>query len=140
MTQHSKTVVVDLDLTLAGPARGRDYASCPVIPETVQALRRLQEDGWRIVVFSARGMRTYQGDLDAIDLHVLPVINAWLVKHDIPHDEVRLGKPWPGPDGFYVDDRAIRPSEFASMSTHEITALLEREAEWSSTARSGLGT
>lgn len=135
MTIPDKTVVVDLDLTLAGPAIDRDYANCPVITETAHALRRMHADGWRVVIFSARGMRTYGGDLEAIGANVLPVVNAWLTQHDIPHDEVRLGKPWPGPDGFYVDDRAIRPSEFASLTTDQITSLLEREAEWSSATR-----
>jgi capsule biosynthesis phosphatase len=52
---------------------------------------------------------------------------AWLAKHDIPYDEIHFGKPWPGSGGFYVDDRAIRPSEFRRLSYQQITQLLTNE-------------
>ena len=35
-----------------------------------------------------------------------------------------MGKPWCGHEGFYVDDKAIRPSEFLALSRAEITELL----------------
>ena len=51
----------------------------------------------------------------------------WLQEHQIPFDEIIVGKPWCGTDGFYVDDRAVRPSEFLNMSYAEIQNLLENE-------------
>ena len=53
----------------------------------------------------------------------------WLAGHDVPHDEIIVGKPWCGHEGFYVDDRAIRPSEFTTMSAKEIQALLDKEQD-----------
>jgi len=52
-----------------------------------------------------------------------------LARHDIPYDEIHVGKPWCGNDGFYVDDKAVRPSELKSMSYDEIRALLDRERD-----------
>ena len=46
---------------------------------------------------------------------------------DVPFDEIHVGKPWCGDDGFYVDDKAVRPSEFHSMSYEDLRRLLERE-------------
>jgi capsule biosynthesis phosphatase len=57
----------------------------------------------------------------------LPVMIEWLRRHDVPYDELHIGKPWCGEDGFYVDDRAVRPSEFLSKSYEELRALVKNE-------------
>ena len=62
-----------------------------------------------------------------INALTLPVILDWLARHDIPFDEVHVGKPWCGTDGFYVDDKAVRPSEFVTLGYEEIRARLARE-------------
>ena len=72
-------------------------------------------------------MRTYEGNVGQINIHTLPTITKWLDKYDVPYDEVLVGKPWCGHEGFYIDDRAVRPSEFNSMSFEEITALIDKE-------------
>jgi capsule biosynthesis phosphatase len=38
-----------------------------------------------------------------------------------------MAKPWCGFEGFYIDDKAIRPSEFISKSYEEIIDLLKDE-------------
>jgi capsule biosynthesis phosphatase len=73
-------------------------------------------------------MRTYEGQIGKINANTLPVIIDWLARHEIPYDELHVGKPWCGTDGFYVDDKAIRPSEFLALSHAEIQALLAKEA------------
>ena len=74
-------------------------------------------------------MRTYEGNVGKINIHTLPVIIEWLHTHKVPYDEIIVGKPWCGEDGFYIDDRAVRPSEFANLSYFEITQLLEKEVK-----------
>jgi capsule biosynthesis phosphatase len=51
----------------------------------------------------------------------------WLEEHEIPYDEIHYGKPWCGHEGFYVDDKAIRPSEFLSMDHEEIREVVTEE-------------
>ena len=72
-------------------------------------------------------MRTYKGNVGEINIHTLPTIIDWLNKHEVPYDEVIVGKPWCGFDGFYIDDKSIRPSEFTSLSYGEIMQLLAKE-------------
>ena len=83
-------------------------------------LAQLADQGWHIVLFSSRGMRTHNGDEAAILTHVLPPMVEWLDRNAIPYHEVRLAKPWPGHDGFYVDDRAVRPREFLTLSLEQL--------------------
>lgn len=50
---------------------------------------------------------------------------AWLEKWGIPCDEIIFGKPWPGKRGFYVDDRAVRPDEFLTLSPEQMGEVCE---------------
>ena len=69
-------------------------------------------------------MRTYKGNVGLINANTLPIILEWLSVHQVPYDEIVLGKPWPSYGGFYVDDKAIRPNEFCSLTYEQIQELL----------------
>lgn len=76
---------------------------------------------------TARNMRTYEGNIGKINIHTLPIIIDWLNKHNVPFDEIIVGKPWCGNEGFYVDDRAVRPDEFSRMSMDELNTLFIKD-------------
>lgn len=120
-----KRLVFDLDDTLTINTSGVSYADkLPNLP-VIQKLREYKKQGFEIIIQTARNMYTYNGDIGKINANTLPIIIEWLKKHEIPYDEIYVGKPWCGKEGFYIDDRAIRPSEFISMSFEEITKLIE---------------
>ena len=52
-------------------------------------------------------------------------METWLQKWEIPYDEVIYGKPYPGKEGFYVDDKTLRPDELLSMNKDEISLFLK---------------
>ena len=121
-----KKLVVDLDGTLT-QANTSDYKNVLPQEEVIDKLRQYKKQGFSIVIATARNMRTYEANIGKINIHTLPVIIAWLDDHNVPYDEIIVGKPWCGKEGFYVDDRAVRPSEFARLSFSEINQLLEAE-------------
>ena len=122
-----KRLVFDLDGTLTHDDASVGYAERRPNAAVVAKLRAYQDQGFEIVICSARNMRTYEGQLGKINANTLPVILDWLARHQIPYDEVHVGKPWCGTEGFYIDDKAVRPSEFLALSHAEIQALLARE-------------
>ena len=128
MIAREKVLVVDIDGTLC-PVKTADqnYADLPINAELVAQLRQLRGEGWRIILNSARGMQTHDGNAGAITRHVLPTLIAWLERHDIPHDELHIAKPWPGRDGSYIDDRTVRPREFLAHSLEELEAICARD-------------
>lgn len=93
----------------------------------VALLREYRDAGFYIILTTSRSMRTYEGNIGRILANTAPVLFDWLARHAIPYDEIHFGKPWPGHGGFYVDDRAIRPSEFRSLTFDQITELLAHE-------------
>ena len=54
-----------------------------------------------------------------------PVLETWLQKWKIPYDEIICGKPYPGKEGFYVDDKTLRPDELLSMNKDQISLFLK---------------
>lgn len=123
-----KRLVFDLDGTLALDEPDRPYPDRrPNLP-LVEKLRAYKAEGFEIIIASARNMRTHAGNIGKINALTLPIILDWLARHDIPFDEVHVGKPWCGTEGFYIDDKAVRPGEFVALSKAEIDALLAKEA------------
>lgn len=121
-----KKLVVDLDGTIT-LANTSDYKN--VLPNlaVIEKLREYQSQGFSITIATARNMRTFEGNVGKINIHTLPIITEWLDRHNVPYDEILVGKPWCGHDGFYIDDRAIRPSEFSVLTEDEINSLLDKE-------------
>ena len=124
--QKIKKLIVDLDGTLT-QADTADYKNVKPYSEVIEKLREYKKNGFEIIISTARNMRTYEGNVGKINIHTLPTIIEWLDKYNVPYDEIIVGKPWCGHDGFYIDDRAIRPSEFTNLSLDEINRLIEKE-------------
>jgi capsule biosynthesis phosphatase len=118
-------IVIDVDGTLAELKEPeQDYADLKPVEPVLQKLREYAALGYYIIVFSSRNMRTFNNNLGLLQANTLPKLIEWLKKWEVPFDEVHIGKPWCGFSGFYVDDKAIRPSEFVSMSREEIQAIV----------------
>jgi len=117
-------IVIDLDQTITAPLDGESYAEKTCNQDVVEKLREYRQKGFSIAIHTARNMRTHSGNLGLINVHTLPTIIDWLDKNNVPYDEVFVGKPWCEEGGFYVDDKAIRPDEFASMSLEKIYELI----------------
>ncbi|MCL2915096.1 HAD-IIIC family phosphatase [Shewanella corallii] len=118
-----KRLIVDLDGTLT-QADTSNYSEVSPRLDVIAKLREYQQQGFEIVISTARNMRTYEGNVGKINIHTLPVITAWLDKHQVPYDEILVGKPWCGHEGFYIDDRAVRPAEFARLTQEQIEQLI----------------
>ena len=129
VSMNVKRLIVDLDNTISYTIKG-NYVNSKPIEQTINMLRKYHNDGWEIVINSSRNMRTYDANVGKINIYTLPNIISWLNKYNVPYDEIIVGKPWCGYDGFYIDDKAIRPSEFHSMNEKEIHLLLEKEKSY----------
>ncbi len=123
------TIVVDVDGTLCPIKQdGESYADLAPNTAIVSQLKAYKHAGAKIVLYTSRGMRTYQGNLELIRENILPTLSAWLKEHDVPFDDIQLGKPWPGANGFFIDDRAVRPNEFANKSAEELLELTQNSS------------
>jgi capsule biosynthesis phosphatase len=107
-----KTFIFDLDNTITIDSENKRSSLAedieyyenvkPNIP-LIERIRLLYNN-YRIVIQTARGMKTCGGNVDLIKNRVGNVTIDWLRKHNVPYDEIVFGKPYG--DGFYVDDKA----------------------------------
>jgi len=120
------TFIFDIDGTICPIKRKEErYENLIPYPDIVKRMREYHKLGAKITLFTSRNMNSYQGNIGLINKHTAKVLLEWLEKWEIPYDEIIYGKPWPGHNGFYVDDRAIRPNEFLNYTDEELVKICE---------------
>jgi capsule biosynthesis phosphatase len=119
-----KRIIVDIDDTLTLHNSSREYALKKPRVDVLKKLKEYKEMGYEIILYSARNMKTFDGNLAKINKHTLPKLMEWLDTHNIEFDGIIMGKPWCGEMGFYIDDKAIRPDEFVNMSEEDIHKMV----------------
>lgn len=129
MIQEENVIVMDIDGTLC-EIKSKEQEYIDILPkiEVLNKLIEYKNKGFYIILFTSRQMRTYKGNVGKINANTAKVVFEWLDKHNIPYDEIHFGKPWCGKNGFYVDDKAIRPKEFVELSHDDIIQLLKRDS------------
>jgi capsule biosynthesis phosphatase len=125
MIRRERCIVMDVDGTLCAKRR-QDESYNDVLPreDVLAALKDYRERGFYVILATSRNMNTYNGNVGLITANTAKALFAWLDRHEVPYDELHVGKPWAGKGGFYVDDKAVRPSEFLALSYEEIVALV----------------
>ncbi|WP_455821323.1 capsular biosynthesis protein [Pseudomonas cerasi] len=119
-----KKLIVDIDNTITRGKGDLGYEDALVNLELVEKLREYKNAGYSIVLNTSRNMNTHNNNVGKINKETLPTIIKWLELNNIPFDEIYVGKPWCGTEGFYIDDKAIRPDEFISKTHEEIIDLI----------------
>lgn len=128
MINEENVIVFDIDGTLCRDKKqNQTYLEVEPKEEILKKLIDYRQKNFYIILYTSRQMRTYQGNLGKINANTAKTLFEWLDKYNIPYDEVHFGKPWCGKNGFYVDDKAIRPTEFLNLSFDEIKELLNQE-------------
>lgn len=98
-------IVLDVDNTIcATKVDGQSYSDVLPFPDVVEILHKWKSEGHYIILQTARHMRTYDGNEGKI-LGNFGYFYKWLEKHNIPYDEIYIGKP--NADVF-IDDKAYR--------------------------------
>jgi capsule biosynthesis phosphatase len=128
MIRRERCIVMDVDGTLCLKKRpDQSYDEVVPNPPVVEKLREYRQSGFYVILATSRNMNSYEGNVGLITANTAKTLMAWLDRHDIPYDELHVGKPWAGRDGFYVDDKAIRPDEFTRLGYEEILAIVGKD-------------
>lgn len=117
-------IIIDLDKTLCH-STNKNYPEATPNLEIIEKIYKCK-DKYRIIIFTSRNMNTYKSNVELIKKNTLPIIIRWLKTHNVFYDEIIIGKPWCGENGFYVDDKSVRPDEFQNLSLSEINRLINK--------------
>ena len=100
-----KRICFDLDNTLVTyPYIQNDYTSVKPIQKNIDLLKYLKRFNNTIIIYTARRMKTHNGNIGKINADIGKITFDTLVKFNIPYDEIYFGKPYAD---FYIDDLAI---------------------------------
>lgn len=129
MSHPDNKLVVDLDGVIAGPKpTNGSYSDCLPNRALIEKLQELHAAGWTIAIHTSRNVRSFDHNAGQIAAQTAPLILDWLAEHNVPCDELWTNKPWCGTLGFYVDDRAVRPSELMELTPYELLARARTES------------
>jgi capsule biosynthesis phosphatase len=98
-------ICFDLDNTLVTyPEINGDYTTVRPIQKNINYLNYLKSFGHTIIIYTARRMKTYNGNIGKIMNNIGKITFDTLDKYNINYDEIYFGKPYAD---FYIDDLAI---------------------------------
>jgi capsule biosynthesis phosphatase len=113
--ENKKRFCFDLDNTLVSyPEKPGDYSTVKPIKNNIKLLRYLHETGHYIIIYTARRMRTWEGDVDKVIDDIGETTKNTLEEFNIPYHELKFGKPYAN---FYIDDLAINAFEDIEKQT-----------------------
>lgn len=98
-------ICFDLDNTLVTfPKIANDYTSVEPITKNIEYLRYLKSFGHTIIIYTARRMKTYHGNVGKLMANIGKITFETLDKFNIPYDEIYFGKPQAD---IYIDDLGL---------------------------------
>lgn len=101
----NKRICFDLDNTLVTfPTIKNDYSSVKPIKKNIDFLKYLKDFGNTIIIYTARRMKTHNGNIGKINSDIGKITFETLDVFNIPYDEIYFGKPYAD---FYIDDLAF---------------------------------
>lgn len=101
--------VVDIDETLSRWNDDRDYLNFVPDLAVIDKINSLHEQGHYIVLFTARGMRSMDRDIDRIRREIRPPLEEWLQNNGVKYNELIMGKPY---GDYYIDDKNLSIDQF----------------------------
>lgn len=124
----AKTIVIDLDNTITIDEPKKAYADKLPNKKVIEKINKYAAAGYQIIIYTARRMQTHRNDEARLIADIGQETLEWLHRHGVTFHGIRFGKPF-ARGGFYVDDKAVRPSEFLRLDANELDAMLRNEHE-----------
>lgn len=117
-----RDVCVDFDDTIIDNDSDSETYLQP-LPGAVDALRTLRDEGYRVIVWSARSSPAWGDNAAKVE-----EMRRILREHDIPHDEVDVGDKGKRPCLLYIDDNAVHFRSWGTALPEVLRRLREKEA------------
>jgi hypothetical protein len=99
--------VIDIDGTIC--TIEKNYSLAKPIKDRIEKINKLYESGHIIVLFTARGMNTFNGNYnrayEEFYKFTIDQLNAWGIKFH----QLILGKP---SGDYYIDDKGINANDY----------------------------
>ena len=123
--KEEKSIIFDLDKTLCSKKKlNESYMDVKPIKPMINLLNKLHDEGYFIIIESARNMVTQCNDEGRVIQNIGEDTLRWLRENNVKYDSIKFGKSY---GIMYVDDKAIRPSELYKYNIDGIKKIIEEE-------------
>jgi capsule biosynthesis phosphatase len=107
-------ICIDIDGVIADFKKsGESYADCKLVSGARNKIKMLFSEGHYIILYTARHMKTCNGNAALALSRIGKTTLDWLEKNEVPYHEIHFGKPWAD---VYIDDNALRFSGWDHIS------------------------
>jgi capsule biosynthesis phosphatase len=121
-------ICIDLDGVICRLRQpGQEYADLEPVAGAVEKLRQLRAAGHYLILYTARHMKTCDGNVGKVVSRIGAVTLNWLERHSIAYDEIHFGKPHAD---VYIDDNALRFRDWDAVAGDgsDLPASAEQQA------------
>lgn len=112
-------IVFDLDDTICR-TRNRDYANAEPLYGVIEKIRAAKSMGNYIIIHTARGMLSCNGNVEKAEKKNRKIIEDWLANNNVPYDEIIFGKPYAD---LYIDDKALNVPQWRQTGIELMTGF-----------------
>lgn len=116
LQEYHRTIVCDVDDTISS-STDHIWENAIPIQNTIDKINKLYDAGWIIILLTARGQLSCNGDCEVADSKYRDKMEAWLNKNGVKYHFLSFEKYLAA---FYIDDKAMTPEEFYDLDIREI--------------------
>lgn len=116
LENYFKTIICDVDDTLSVTTT-HDWQNAEPIWQTVNKINKLYDEGWTIILVTARGQISCNGDFQKADKKYRAGMESWLKRYGVKYHMLSFQKYLAA---YYVDDKSLTPEEFHELDIREI--------------------
>lgn len=130
ISKYHRTIVCDFDDTLS-ITNTKNWKNSEPNYSLINKLNKLYNEGWQIIILTARGQISCNGDVDKATEKYYDDITEWLNIHKVKYHQLIFNKYLAA---YYVDDKSITPEDFCKLDIEVIKqgwsgAIVERRGD-----------
>ena len=128
--RYYKRIVFDLDDTIS-KTTNRDFENAEPNLLIIEKINKLYHSGWEVIIMTARGFISCEGDRERAKQKYQTQIENWLAKYGVKYHQLSFNKILAA---YYVDDKSLTPEGFLQL---EIEDLTKKEGSGAAVERRG---
>ena len=118
-------ICIDLDGVISELKKENEqYSDLEPVNNALLKIKELKQNGHYIIIYTARHMKTCNGNLGLVNSRITKITLDWLEKHNIQYDEIYFGKPYAD---LYIDDNAIRFNNWEELDIKNLPISREKD-------------
>ncbi len=118
-------ICIDLDGVISKLKKeNENYSELEPVENAKLMINELKKRGHYIIIYTARHMKTCEGNIGLINSRIAKITLDWLKANGIEYDEIYFGKPFAD---LYLDDNAIRFNSWNEIDVENLPISREKE-------------